>query len=148
MTAGRAAAVESELTGKFDAAVRLETPGPDEDVPVVLKNNSFSEPVETVVESYSLPGRGEIDPTTIMSFFYYILFGMMLSDAGYGLVMAIGCGVVMAKYKNMEPGIAKMIKMFFFCGLSTIFWGVLFGSFFGDAVGVIASTFFLSLIHI
>lgn len=79
-----------------------------------------------------------------MSFFYYILFGMMLSDAGYGLVMAIGCGVVMAKYKNMEPGIAKMIKMFFFCGLSTIFWGVLFGSFFGDAVGVIASTFFHS----
>lgn len=144
VTAGRAAAVESELTGKFDAAVRLETPGPDEDVPVVLKNNSFSEPVETVVESYSLPGRGEIDPTTIMSFFYYILFGMMLSDAGYGLVMAIGCGVVMAKYKNMEPGIAKMIKMFFFCGLSTIFWGVLFGSFFGDAVGVIASTFFHS----
>ncbi|MFR9191072.1 MAG: V-type ATP synthase subunit I, partial [Anaerotruncus massiliensis (ex Togo et al. 2019)] len=144
VTARNARPLSEELSSKFDVAVELTAPGPDEDVPVVLKNNPFSTPVESVVESYSLPGRHEIDPTTIMSFFYYILFGMMLSDAGYGLVMTIACAVVILKYKNMEPGIGKMVKMFFWCGLSTTFWGFMFGSFFGDAVAVISSTFFHS----
>ncbi|MBC3937300.1 MULTISPECIES: V-type ATP synthase subunit I [Anaerotruncus] len=144
VTARNARPLSEELSSKFDVAVELTAPDPDEDVPVVLKNNPFSTPVESVVESYSLPGRHEIDPTTIMSFFYYILFGMMLSDAGYGLVMTIACAVVILKYKNMEPGIGKMVKMFFWCGLSTTFWGFMFGSFFGDAVAVISSTFFHS----
>lgn len=139
-----ASALESELNERFDVAVEISDPPEDADVPVILRNNPFSEPTETVVESYSLPGKGEIDPTTIMSFFYYFLFGMMLSDAGYGLIMVIACGIVIMKFKNMEPGMAKMVKMFFWCGVSTVFWGLMFGSFFGDAVAVISTTFFHS----
>lgn len=137
-----APALEKELTEKFGAYVELETPAEDEDVPVKLKNNAFAAPVEGVLESYSMPGRKEIDPSTLMAVFYYFLFGMMLSDAGYGLLMVIGCGVALAKFKNMEEGLRKFLKMFLYCGISTVFWGAMFGSFFGDAVTVIGKTFF------
>ena len=137
-----APALEKELTEKFEAYVELETPAENEDVPVKLKNNAFAAPVEGVLESYSMPGRKEIDPSTLMAVFYYFLFGMMLSDAGYGLLMVIGCGVALAKFKNMEESLRKFLKMFLYCGISTVFWGAMFGSFFGDAVTVIGKTFF------
>lgn len=137
-----APAIEKELTEKFEAYVELETPAEDEDVPVKLKNNAFAAPVEGVLESYSMPGRKEIDPSTLMAVFYYFLFGMMLSDAGYGLLMVIGCGIALAKFKNMEESLRKFLKMFLYCGISTVFWGAMFGSFFGDAVTVIGKTFF------
>lgn len=137
-----APALEKELTERFEAYVELETPAEDEDVPVKLKNNAFAAPVEGVLESYSMPGRKEIDPSTLMAVFYYFLFGMMLSDAGYGLIMVIGCGVALAKFKNMEESLRKFLKMFLYCGISTVFWGAMFGSFFGDAVTVIGKTFF------
>lgn len=137
-----ARAVESELTQKYEAAVSLEQPGEREQAPVLLQNNPFSAPVETVLESYSLPSKREIDPTTIMSVFYYVLFGMMLSDAGYGIIMTIGCAVALMKLKGLEGTMKKMVNMFFWCGLSTTFWGFMFGGFFGDAVAVISSTFF------
>ena len=137
-----APALEKELTEKFEAYVELETPAEDEDVPVKLKNNAFAAPVEGVLESYSMPGRKEIDPSTLMAVFYYFLFGMMLSDAGYGLLMVIGCSVALAEFKNMEESLRKFLKMFLYCGISTVFWGAMFGSFFGDAVTVIGKTFF------
>ena len=137
-----APALEKELTEKFEAYVELETPAEDEDVPVKLKNNAFAAPVEGVLESYSMPGRKEIDPSTLMAVFYYFLFGVMLSDAGYGLLMVIGCGIALAKFKNMEESLRKFLKMFLYCGISTVFWGAMFGSFFGDAVTVIGKTFF------
>lgn len=134
--------LSKELEEKFDAAVELSMPSEDEDVPVLLQNNKFAEPVEGVLESFSLPGKHEIDPTSIMAIFYYFLFGMMLSDAAYGLIMVIGCGLALLKFKNMEIGMRKSLRMFFFCGISTTIWGFLFGGFFGDATAVISRTFF------
>ena len=58
-----------------------------EQPPVLLENNGFASPVEGVVESFGLPKKGEIDPSAIMAVFYYILFGMMLSDAAYGMII-------------------------------------------------------------
>lgn len=112
--------------------------------PVAIANNAFSAPCESVLESYSYPGKGEIDPTSIMSIFYYILFGIMLGDAAYGAIMAICCGIALKKFPNMGESLKKMMQLFFYCGLSTLFWGAVFGSWFGDCVGVIAKTFFNS----
>ena len=128
-----------------DLPVAIEISDPDEedpDVPVILRNGTFSEPVETIVESYSLPGMGEIDPSRITSIFYYIFFGMMLSDAGYGILLVLGTAFVLLKVKNIKPGMRKMMKLFLYGGISTIIWGFAFGSFFGNSVNVIASTFF------
>ena len=126
----------------FDCVMELEDPGEEEDVPVLLKNNGFTDPMEGVVAGYSLPGKGEIDPSSIMAIFYYIFFGMMFSDAAYGFVLALATGIILLKCKGMEAGMRKSIKLFFYCGISTIFWGVMFGSYFGDALGVITRTFF------
>lgn len=137
-----ASKVRDSLTEQFDILVEIEDIPETEEAPVLLQNNKFAASTEGIVESFGLPHKGEIDPTPIMSFFYVFLFGMMLSDAGYGLIMAVGCFVVLRKFPNMEEGMKKMLTMFMYCGVSTLIWGFLFGSFFGDAVTVIGSTFF------
>ena len=112
----------------------------DDDVPVVMENGSFTEPMESVIEMYSMPGRKDVDPSAIMAFFYYFLFGMMLSDAGYGILMTVFCAV-MLKWSTVEGNLRKMLKMFFWSGISTTIWGLLFGSFFGDIIPVIYTQF-------
>ena len=123
-------------------SVAVEVMDAEDDAPILLKNAYVTAPVETVVKTFAMPRKGEIDPTSIMAFFYYVFFGLMLSDAAYGLIMVIGCGLALAKFKNMELGMKKSLRMFMYCGISTTFWGVMFGSYFGDAVAVVSSTFF------
>ena len=134
--------VAGSIGEKFDAAVEIREIGQKETPPVLLKNNGFSAPLESVTESYSLPGKKEIDPTFLSSLFYYILFGIMLSDAGYGILMFLATGIILLKFgKTMETGMKKTMRMFFLCGIATTFWGFMFGSFFGDAVAVVGQTF-------
>lgn len=135
------AELEKVLNEKFCVAFEAEDAEGD-DVPVALSNNGFSAPVEGVLEAYSLPGKGEVDPTTVMSLFYYFLFGLMLSDAAYGIIMVLGCGLALWKFPQMKSGMKKTLKMYLYCGISTTFWGVMFGGYFGDAIQVIAATFF------
>lgn len=135
-------ALEEKIVTGFDAVFEAYEPAEAEEVPVLLKNNGFASPVESVVESYSMPGKGELDPSMLVACFYYILFGLMLSDAAYGLIMVIGCALALHKVPRMEEGMKKTLKMFLYCGISTTVCGFLFGSFFGDAVNVIATTFF------
>lgn len=137
-----AGALETKLNDQFDLVVDFEEPSTEEDVPVMLSNNAFTSPTQSVIESYSMPGKGEIDPTAVTSIFFYILFGLMLSDTAYGILLSVGCAILLLKFKNMEIGMRKMFKLFFFCGISTIFWGVIFGSYFGDVVDVASKTFF------
>jgi V/A-type H+-transporting ATPase subunit I len=116
-------ALANELNEKFQLAVEFEEPSEEEDVPVCLKNNSFSAPLEWIVNAYSPPGKGEIDPTMIMALFYYLLFGLMLGDAGYGIIMVAACGIGLLKFGNrMEKSTKNMLRMYLFCGISTIFW--------------------------
>jgi V/A-type H+-transporting ATPase subunit I len=138
-----AKALETALNKSFTVAVETEQPAEEEDAPVLLSNNGFARPLEWVVESFSLPGRGEIDPTPIMAFFYYLLFGIIMADAGYGALIVATCGLLLLKYgKKMEAFMNNFLTMFFYCGISSVFWGIMFGSYFGDLPDVIAGTFF------
>ncbi len=76
-----------------------------------------------------------------MSFFYYLFFGMMLSDAGYGIVMVVATVIALKKFKLSEK-MRKALTMFRNCGISTIIFGALFGSWFGDIVQVVGREFF------
>ena len=137
-----AQALASQLESRFHAAVEINDLKKKEKPPVLLKNNAFATPLEGITESYSLPGKKEIDPTFISACFYYILFGIMLSDAGYGLLLVLGTAFILWKFgRTMEAGMKKFMQMFLLCGISTTFWGIMFGSFFGDAVSVIGTTF-------
>lgn len=137
-----AALLEKELTSRFVAAVEIKEPAEDQNPPVALSNNPFTAPVESVVEAYSMPGKGEVDPSFILSLFYYLLFGLMLSDAGYGILMVAFCSIALWHFKRMEEPMRRTLQMFLLCGISTTIWGFLQGSFFGDIVGVVSSTFF------
>ena len=135
--------VQSHLESACGAAVEIAEPPPDADVPVLLSNGFFSAPLQNITGMYSLPGAADIDPTGPMTFFYYLFFGMMLSDAGYGVIIALATGLVwLLKGKTLERRMKNNVKMYFFCGLSTVFWGAMYGSWFGDAPAVIAREFF------
>lgn len=131
-----AQALAGELEKRFEAAVEIEATDPaDVEVPVVLDNGGFAKPVENITAMYSLPAPGDVDPTSLMSIFFYVFFGIMLSDAGYGLLLVIATAILLWKCP-MEPRMRNNIKMFLYCGISTTFWGVLFGGFFGDLIPV------------
>jgi len=140
--AAKADAIVKELSEHYGAAAETEGIKEEEEPPVLLHNNRFSESVEGVLASFGLPAKGEIDPTFFTSIFYVFLFGLMLSDAAYGLIVSVVCGVVLLKFPRMEVNLRKSVQLFFWCGLSTLFWGVLFGGYFGDALDVISETFF------
>ena len=65
-----------------------------------------------------------------MSFFYVAFFGLMLGDGGYGIVLALIAGIALWGLK-LQGNIRKFMKLMFYCGLSTVFWGAMFGSWFG-----------------
>ncbi len=139
--AQKAEEIAAEIEEKFTAAVQVTEPDNPDDVPVLLRNRPFAAAVEPITEMYAMPGREDIDPNPVMSIFYYIFFGLMLSDAGYGLLMAIGCGIAKFKFK-VTGKLKKTVDMYFWCGISTVFWGALFGSWFGDIIPRVASEFF------
>ncbi len=102
--------LKKEIESKYTAVINFTDPGEDEDVPVLLENSRFSAPVEGITKMYAMPSKGDVDPTPVMSFFYYLLFGMMLSDAGYGLVMVIGTVIALRKLK-LEENMRKTLIM-------------------------------------
>ncbi|MFA9421980.1 MAG: V-type ATP synthase subunit I [Sedimentibacter sp.] len=132
--------VESILN-KNECWYEITEPEKDESYPILLNNNSFAYPFESITELYSLPDSSNIDPTVIMAPFYFIFFGLMLADVGYGIMMSLACYLILKKF-DLEGSTKKMFKMFFYCGISTVFWGVMFGSVFGDALTAIASVMF------
>ena len=134
--------IEESLTKEFTGVIDIEEIKEDEESPTLLSNNSFSASMEGIVESYGLPKRGEFDPTTIMSFFYVFFFGMMLSDAAYGAIIAVACFVLLKKFPRMSRGMYQSIKMFMYCGISTLIWGILFGGYFGNIVDIVSQKFF------
>lgn len=134
-------ALKKEIEGKYTALVEYSEPAEDENVPVMLENSRFSAPVEGITKMYAMPSEKDVDPTPVMSFFYYLFFGMMLSDAGYGFLMVIGTTIALRKFK-LESAMRKTLTMFRNCGISTIIWGALFGSWFGDIVQVVGREFF------
>lgn len=139
--AGQAQKLADELESKFTVAVSITDLEPDEEPPVLLKNGKFTSPMESVTAMYALPTKDDVDPNPIMAFFYYVFFGLMLSDAGYGVLMVI-VTLCAKKFVKLEKSMKRSMDMFFYCGVSTVLWGALFGSWFGDIIPVVAREFF------
>lgn len=125
----------------------ITEPAEGEEPPVLLETTKFAFPFQAITEMYSLPSYEGFDPTNIFAVFYALFFGIMLSDAGYGAILTIACWVILKKYP-LEGTMEKMFKMFLMCGVFTVFWGVMFGGYFGDLFQVWASTVFGKTIEI
>jgi len=117
----------------------FKAPEKDEETPVLLKQNKLVEPFEAITNLYSIPSSKELDPTPFLAPFYFIFFGLMLSDAGYGLILSVICFIVLKKFR-LEGMMKKLVTMFMYCGISTMFWGIMFGGVFGDFVNVFCGT--------
>lgn len=123
--------VENVIRSVTDAyQLTFADPAEGEIPPTVLENSKLVEPYESVVELYSLPKAGSIDPDAIMAPFHFIFFGMMMSDAGYGLVLTLMLYIALKKFK--PTGFARQLALvIFFGGISTTIWGAMFGGWFG-----------------
>ncbi len=104
----------------------------DEEPPVLMQNSKLVTPFESVVQGFSYPATSGLDPTAIMMPFFANFFGMMLSDAGYGLVMAIALPI-MIKLFNPKVSTKNMFKLMTWGGLFTVLWGALYNTWFGFA---------------
>ncbi|MGA1845240.1 MAG: V-type ATP synthase subunit I [bacterium] len=118
---------------QFKDAVDLDIidPTPDETPPVALANNRFSSPFELVTKLYDLPHYRELDPTPVLAPFFFLFFGICLTDLGYGLVLA---GIMYWGLKTfyLDKGKRQLLQLFLLCGVSTIICGALTGGWFGD----------------
>ncbi|MBQ9759973.1 MAG: hypothetical protein IJW16_01345, partial [Clostridia bacterium] len=74
-----------DALAEFTCAYDINYPAHDEEPPVLLRNNRFATNFEWVIGMYAYPKYGAFDPTFIMSIFYFVLFGLMFADVGYGL---------------------------------------------------------------
>lgn len=109
----------------------------DKEVPVVLKNNLLVAAFEPITTMYALPRYDELDPTPLFAPFYAMFFGMMLADLGYGLLMSITMFTIL-KLFTLRPDMEKMIRLLAIVGLSTMLWGLIYGSFFGGIIPMTA----------
>ena len=133
VAADQAEIIGRQLAEQFDLAWSYRPAGEDEESPVKLKNNFLVRAFEIVLEMYGAPSSQETDPMPVMAPFYMILFGMMLSDVGYGAMLMAGTAWLLFK-KKVEGGTRQMSMMLFISGISSVIWGFIFGGFFGDMI--------------
>jgi len=119
----------------------LETrdPAEEEEPPTAVKNNKFVEPYEAVVNLYSAPHYKGVDAAPLIAPFYFLFFGMMLSDTGYGIVLFLGC-LLFRKLMKPTGMMRGIVEVLMWGGISTIICGFLLGTFFGLDFDVIFGT--------
>lgn len=108
----------------------MREPVEGEKPPTYVEDNAVVEPYQSVTNMFSAPAYGEINPNPFVAFFFFLFFGMMLADAGYGLILTVLTGIVLIKQRPPK-GQASLIKIIFMGGISTVIWGIILGSYFG-----------------
>ena len=132
LPADRCAEIEKMLE-PFTCATETREPTEDEypQVPVQLKNNKLTRPLNMVTEMNSLPAYGTLDPNPLMAPFFILFYGIMMADMGYGLLMMIASVIISKKYRPKGTS-GELFSLLGLCGISTFIMGALTGGFFGD----------------
>ena len=137
--------IPTEKVSEFEKVIKDETRNnyyltfidadkDDATVPIKLKNGKVASTFENLTGMYAYPRYNEVDPTPLFTPFYILFFGMMGADVGYGLVLLLATMFVL-KVVNLSSQMRKSIKFFFYLSFSVIFWGILYGSYFGAEIG-------------
>ena len=109
--------------------IAFRDPLEDEIPPTATKNSKVVGAFAGITEMFGSPNYRERDPNLFVALFYFLIFGIMIGDAGYGLIMAIAC-FLFVKLKKPVKNSGRMMIVFAFCGISTFIWGTLFGGWF------------------
>jgi V/A-type H+-transporting ATPase subunit I len=115
-----------------DIELRLSKPGKDDDPPIVLENPECAQPFEMLTMLYGAPTYGSIDPSFPMMPFFLLFFGMCYGDAGYGAVITAIAMYFLKKYRKMPDTIRQVLILVKYCGIATILYGAVTGSWMGD----------------
>lgn len=105
-------------------------PLPDEDPPVILENPKAGQPFEVVTKLYGLPLRNSFDPTLPLAPFFFVFVGLCVSEAGYGLLVAL-FSFLFIKFAKPKGGLLQFLKLMSLLGISTVIFGTLIGGWFG-----------------
>ena len=121
------------LLEKLGCAWEASDPTEEEipEVPVQLKNNWLTRPLNMVTEMYSLPAYNNVDPNPLMAPFFILFYGIMMADMGYGLLMFLAGTIISRKYRP-KGTMGHMMGLMQLCGVSTFIMGAITGGFFGD----------------
>lgn len=124
-----------KINNNKEFIIKVRPEEENEEVPVLVENHRIVEPFQSITNMYSVPNKHELDPNPVMAIFYILFFGLMLSDVGYGLLLTLGC-LFLIKKKKYSRGEGKLVKLLTYCGISSVAWGIFFGSFFGDLIPI------------
>jgi V/A-type H+-transporting ATPase subunit I len=106
----------------------MDDPKAEDNVPIQIKNDSYSKLFEPILRMYSLPNYHDIDPTPFFAPFFMLFFGLCMCDAGYGVLILLASLFLRKKLSGDLKGFANLG---IFLGGMTIVCGGLTGSFFG-----------------
>jgi V/A-type H+-transporting ATPase subunit I len=122
--------ITDKLSAAFPETVLYFTDVDDtDDVPILYKNNKVVASYEGVTNMYTPPSYRDIDPNPVMALFYTIIFGLMVADIGYGLVLVLG-GILASLLIKQETGMKKLLRLFGYSGIGAVLVGLLYGSMF------------------
>jgi V/A-type H+-transporting ATPase subunit I len=102
--------------------------------PVYLKTPGWAKPFRTFLDLFATPRYNELDPMIFMGIFFVLFFGIMLGDAGYGLMLLLLSIYGYKKFSKYSETIKNWSFMGIWLGVVTIVVGVLTNSFFGDLI--------------
>ncbi|MFT5831676.1 MAG: V/A-type H+-transporting ATPase subunit I [Candidatus Paceibacteria bacterium] len=124
-------AIEADLKNHNVTALFTEIePAADEVPPVEIKNNSFLRPFEVVTRLYGMPGHKDLDPTLFLAGFFFLFFGLSLTDVGYGITLMVVASIVLTLFK-VSDAVRTFMKLLLFMGLGSALLGMLFGGYLG-----------------
>ena len=115
---------------KQEVYYQAEDPSAEDNTPIKLRNNKFTQLFESLTGMYGWPNYGEFDPTPILAPFFLLFFAMCMGDCGYGILLMI-IGMLIAKKKlniAMFDGLGPIITVL---GVGTMVVGFFLGTFMG-----------------
>lgn len=115
---------------KQEVYYQAEDPTAEDNTPIKLRNNKFTQLFESLTGMYGWPNYGEFDPTPILAPFFLLFFAMCMGDCGYGILLII-IGLLIAKKKlniAMFEGLGPIITVL---GVGTTVVGFFLGTFMG-----------------
>ena len=121
----------AKIGAEAECYIEIEETAKGENHPILLKNPALVKPFEAVTAMYSLPSANDVDPNLVMAPFYFLFFGLMIGDFVYGIILAIAIAIMINKFKPAGTA-GKILRMLFLGGISTAFWGAMFGSYMGN----------------
>ena len=125
------ALIQDRFSGRVVICVLPVTEKDLEEAPVFYDNPAWVKPFEFIMQLVSPPRYREIDPTPLLAIFFPLFFGIMVGDIGYGLII-LAFGLVI-RYRFQAIAFAKNIaNILIISSIPAIFFGFLFGEFFGD----------------